>query len=213
MIADHTLVPLVIATANAHKVEEFRGILAGLPVTILSAAEAGIGQEVEETGATLEENARLKAAAYGAAADAAGLRCWILADDSGLMVDALGGEPGVHSNRWAGAVTAADRNRLLLERLRDVPPGPARRARFECAIALRDPTGHEIMATGTLAGQIGLAPTPHPRGGFGYDPIFYLPDRGCMLADLLPAEKDAISHRGRAGQAARAILERALKGG
>ncbi len=199
---------LVLATTNAGKVEEFRNILAGLPMRVVAADEAGLVLDVDETGATFEANARLKAEAYQAEAQAAGVDCWLLADDSGIEVDALGGEPGIYSTRWAGDVDAAGRNRLLLARLVDVPAGPARAARFRCVIALVSPDGRTFIVEGSLEGEIALAPTATPRSGFGYDPIFYLPDRGCTVADLPPGAKDTISHRGRAGAAARAILAR-----
>ena len=200
--------PVVLATTNKGKVAEFRNILAGLPVAVLAADEAGLVLDVDETGTTFEANARLKAEAYHAAAQAAGLRCWILADDSGLEVDALDGAPGVYSTRWAGDTDAEGRNTLLLARLAGVPAGPARAARFRCVIALLAPDGREFVVSGSLEGEIALAPTARPRSGFGYDPIFYLPDRGCTVADLPPGAKDAISHRGLAGAAARAVLER-----
>lgn len=201
-------VPVVLATTNPGKVAEFRHILTGLPGPVLAADEAGLLLDVDETGATFAANARLKAAAYQAAAHAAGLRCWLLADDSGLEVEALGGEPGIYSTRWAGDTDATGRNRLLLARLVGVPAGPARAARFRCVIALIAPDGREFIVEGTLEGEIALAPTATPRSGFGYDPIFYLPDQGCTVADLPPGAKNVISHRGVAGAAARAVLER-----
>src|SRR4051812_39765680 len=177
---------LVLATANPGKVTEFRNILAGLPLPVRAADEAGLALEVEETGATFEANARLKADAYAAAAQAAGLHAWVLADDSGIEVDALGGAPGVHSNRWAGPNTTADqRNALLLERLAGVPDAQ-RTARFHAVIVLRAPDGREFVTHGTVEGRIAHAPTANPVGGFGYDPIFTLPDRGCTMADLPP---------------------------
>jgi XTP/dITP diphosphohydrolase len=196
---------LILATTNADKVCEYRNILTGLPARVQAADEAGLDLDVEETGATFAENALLKARAYGAAAESAGLQAWILADDSGIEVDALDGAPGVYSTRWAGHTDGAGRNRLLLERLAGVPDA-ARAARFRCVIALRAPDGREFLLDGTVEGRIAQAPTTTPRSGFGYDPIFYLPERGCTMADLPPEEKDAISHRGRAGAAARAIL-------
>jgi XTP/dITP diphosphohydrolase len=201
---------LVLATTNPGKIHEFRSILTGLPLPVLGAEEAGLLLDVDETGATFEDNARLKARAYAVAAHAAGLRAWIMADDSGLDVDALGGAPGVQSNRWAGpGTTAAERNRLLLERLAGMAEAQ-RTARFHCVIVLQAPDDREFVTHGTVEGRIANAPTARPIGGFGYDPIFYLPDRGVTMADLGPGEKDAISHRGRAGLAARAILLREL---
>ena len=201
---------VLLATANPGKVRELRSILAGVPARVLAADEAGLSLDVEETGVTFEANARLKVEAYAAAAQAAGLVAWVLADDSGIEIDAMGGAPGVFSNRWAGEnTTAAERNQRVLERLAGVPDAE-RGARFHAVIILRAPDGREFVTHGTVEGRIAPAPTPHPISGFGYDPIFYLPERGCTMADLPPAEKDAISHRGRAGAAARDILLREL---
>src|SRR5438477_197690 len=133
-------------------------------MSVVPAYEVGLDLAVEETGATFAENAQIKARAYAAAARAAALSCWVLADDSGLEVDALGGAPGIHSTRWAGQTDGAGRNRLLLERLAEVPAGPARSARFRCAIALVAPDGREFLTEGTVEGQIARAPTASPRG-------------------------------------------------
>lgn len=201
---------VILATANPGKVREFRSILAGVPARVLAADEAGLQLDVEETGETFEENARLKVDAYAAAAQAAGLYAWVLADDSGIEIDAMDGAPGVYSNRWAGEnTTAAERNQRVLERLAGVPDAQ-RGARFHAVIILRAPDGREFVTHGTVEGRIAHVPTPHPISGFGYDPIFYLPERGCTMADLPAAAKDTISHRGRAGAAARDILRREL---
>ncbi|MFL5733462.1 MAG: non-canonical purine NTP pyrophosphatase [Chloroflexia bacterium] len=128
---------------------------------------------------------------------------WVLGDDSGLEVDAMGGAPGVHSNRWAGPnTTAADRNRLLLERLEGVPD-EERTARFRCVVALISPTGEEYVTEGTVEGRI--AHEPKGSGGFGYDPLFVLPD-GRRMSELTPDEKNLLSHRGIAGAKAAAII-------
>lgn len=186
---------LLIATNNDGKVREYQSILSTLlpDVTLLTLHEAGIEQEVEETGETFEENARLKAVAYAASS---GLP--VIADDSGLAVDAFDGFPGVMSNRWAGEGTsAAERNRLLLTKMAEVPE-EARGARFVCVTICRLPDGREAVSYGEVAGRIG----DEPRGsnGFGYDPIFALPERGVTMAELSSTEKNAISHRGRAAQ-------------
>jgi XTP/dITP diphosphohydrolase len=202
--------PLLLATSNAHKVREYEAILAGLPFRLLTPADLGFTDEVEETGATFLENARLKAAAYRAVAQAGGMDAWVLADDSGIEVEALDGAPGVFSTRWAGPdSTAESRNQLLLERLRDVP-APARGARFRCVIVLLSPAGEEFIGDGALVGRIAFAPRQRPGYGFGYDPIFELPDRGFTVGEIPPAEKDAISHRGQAGRQIRPKLEAAL---
>lgn len=153
---------------------------------------------VEENGDTFAANALLKAQA---AARAAGLLA--LADDSGLEVDALGGAPGVHSARWAGAVNAPARNALLLQRLEGVPDAE-RGARFVSVIAVARPDGAAGLARGELAGRIAQA----PRGGhgFGYDPIFLLPDGARTYAELAPEEKNVVSHRARALASALPLL-------
>lgn len=200
---------VLFATSNPHKVEEVRAILAPLGVEVfgLEALDVEV-PEPEETGATFEENAAIKARAYAAAAG-----CLALADDSGLEVDALGGAPGVHSARFAGVgSTRAERdaanNRLLLERLTGVPDA-RRTARFICVLTLARPDG-TILATarGTMEGVIGHA--PRGRNGFGYDPLLVLPDLGCTSAELEPEAKNARSHRGAATKALAAKLWESL---
>ena len=194
---------LLVATSNPHKIEEFRAILSDIPFEIVSPAALGLTVRVEETGSTFAENAILKAIAY---AEAAGELA--LADDSGLEVDALNGEPGVYSNRWAGeGVTPAERNRLLNERLAGVPD-ERRTARFRCAIAIAGPAplGLYDVVDGTLEGRI--AREPRGSGGFGYDPIFYVPELGKTVGELPDEEKNRISHRGRAAAVALGPLRR-----
>lgn len=189
---------LLVGTGNQHKVEEYRALLAGLPFEARSAAEAGIEVEVEETGETFEANARLKAERYR---DLSGLPA--LADDSGLEVDALNGEPGVHSKRWAGPVSDSQRNAALLARLEGVPT-EGRGARFRCAIALARP-GHEtVVVEGSLEGVI--ASEPRGQFGFGYDPVFFVPSLGRTLGEALPDVKNMLSHRARATAKAREVL-------
>ncbi|MGI8587854.1 MAG: non-canonical purine NTP pyrophosphatase [Chloroflexia bacterium] len=201
---------LLLATTNAHKIAEFRAILAGLPHRLLTLADLGISDDVEETGDSFEANARLKARAYWSLVRERGMRAWVLADDSGLEVDALGGGPGVMSTRWAGPNTTADeRNSLLLARLRDVPPAE-RTARYRCVIVLLDPDGAEFVGVGSLEGRIAAAPRQRHGYGFGYDPIFELPERGLTVGEIPPGEKDAISHRGQAGRQVRAVLGKAV---
>lgn len=185
---------LLIATNNRGKVREYRDILGDLPLELVFPADIGVDLEVEETGATYEENARLKATTF---AQASGLAT--LADDSGLEVDALGGEPGVRSHRYAHG-SDADRYRALLERLEGVPP-EERTARFRCVIVIATPAGETYTCEGICPGVI--LSTPRGAGGFGYDPIFYLPEMGKTMAELAPNEKNRLSHRGRAGQQAR----------
>jgi XTP/dITP diphosphohydrolase len=190
-------VQLLIATNNRGKVREYRDILGDLPLELVFPADMGIDLDVEETGSTYEENARLKAQTF---AEASGLVT--LADDSGLEVDALGGEPGVHSRRYAQG-SDTDRYRVLLEQLQGVPP-EKRTARFRCVIVIVTPAGETYTCEGVCPGVI--ISTPRGEGGFGYDPVFYLPEIGLTMAELAPEEKNRLSHRGRAGQAARPVL-------
>ncbi len=192
----------MLATTNPGKVREFKALLEQYKLvnglTLLTPRDWPERlPEVEETGATFAENARLKAVAL---AQATGLPA--LADDSGLCVDALGGEPGLHSARWAGSgATDASRNALLLERLTEVPP-EERTARCVCAVSLALPSGESVEAEGTCGGVI----LEEPRGanGFGYDPLFLVAQLGRTMAELTEAEKNRISHR---AEALKALLE------
>jgi XTP/dITP diphosphohydrolase len=200
-----TLPQVVLATTNPHKLREFREILADLPAALVSPDDLGLRVDVDETGATFEENAILKAIAY---AEAAGLPA--LADDSGLEIDALGGEPGVYSSRWAGVETTyPERFRILNERLAGVPD-EQRTARYRSAVALAEPAPRGLyqVVEGTVEGRI--AREPRGSGGFGYDPIFYVPELGATFGELPAAEKHRISHRARAAGAARTPLLRLL---
>jgi len=195
--------PLVIASGNAGKVREFAALLAGLGLEIRPQPE---GLEVEETGLTFAENARLKAIAVARASG-----CWALADDSGLAVDALDGAPGVHSARYA----ASDPERIarLLAALAvangqraAVGLAPQRSARFTAALALADPSGNlRLEVEGHCPGEI--LETPRGSGGFGYDPVFLVPETGLSFAEMDKATKARIGHRGRAF----ALLEPGLR--
>ncbi|HEX2036890.1 MAG TPA: RdgB/HAM1 family non-canonical purine NTP pyrophosphatase [Chloroflexota bacterium] len=197
---------LLLATTSPAKQAELRQILAGLPLTLVTPGQLGLALEVEETGETFAANAILKAEAF---AHASGLAA--LADDSGLEIDALGGAPGVRSHRYAGPqATDADRIALVLRKLEGVPD-EARTARFRCVMALATRQGVLGTVEGICEGRI--ARQPRGEGGFGYDPIFFLPDRGRTMAELLPKEKHAVSHRGRAGRAAYSLIEAWLAGG
>lgn len=192
---------LLIATHNRGKLREYKELFAGLPFELLTLDDLGIREEAEESGATLAENAQLKAEHY---ARRSGLVT--LADDSGLEVDALGGEPGVHSKRYAGDDKSdAERNHYLLSKMQEVPSG-SRGARFRCAIAIADRDGRTWSSEGTCEGEIAF----EPRGefGFGYDPLFILREAGMRMAELPTAEKNRISHRARAAKGAREILSR-----
>jgi len=197
---------LLIATTNAHKLEEYSAIFAGLPIALRSLRDVGITDDVDETGTTFAANAQLKAEFY---AEKSGLAT--LADDSGLEVAALGGEPGVRSARYAGpGATDADRINLLLKNLASVP-FHERLARFVCAIAITKPGGPLEMVEGTVSGVI----ESEPRGshGFGYDPVFYVLDEDKTMAELPPERKNQISHRAVASKGAREIIERWLAEG
>ena len=196
---------LVIATTNRHKLDEFREIYADLPYTLLSPADLGVVVEVEETGTTFAANAVLKALAC---AEATGLLS--LADDSGIEIDALGGEPGVYSARWAGVETPyPERFRLLNERLGDTP-NEARTARYRCAIAIARPAPRGLydVVEGAFEGRI--AREARGSGGFGYDPIFFVPERGVTVGEMTAEEKHSMSHRARAANAARPALAHLL---
>lgn len=195
---------LLIATHNRGKLMEYQELLGELDIELLTLDDVGIQEDVEETGATFEENARLKADAY---ARTSGLLT--LADDSGLEVDALGGEPGVYSKRYAGdGKSDAERNEYLLEKLSAVPEAE-RTARFRCVIVIADAQGHTWVTEGTCEGEIAF----EPRGtnGFGYDPIFVVAGAKRHLAEFSSGEKNRISHRGRAAVNAREILRARLQ--
>lgn len=196
---------LVLATRNPKKIEEIKALLAGVPARILSLCDFPDIPETAETGATFAENAELKARAAALAAGRIAL-----ADDSGLEVDALGGEPGVYSNRFAGP-EASDRDKYMhvLELLEGVAD-ERRTARFRAAVAVSTPEGETVVVEGTCEGRI--ARESKGEHGFGYDPIFYLPGLGKTMAELSREEKNRISHRGKALQAAKAILQGMLGG-
>jgi XTP/dITP diphosphohydrolase len=198
---------ILIASNNRGKLEEIRALLKDLPLTLIIPADIHLDLDVEERGLTYAENAALKAAAF---ADATGLIS--LADDSGLEVDALNGAPGLHSARFSPHphATDADRRRRLLDALRECPPPWLARFRCTVAIASHDP-GTEIQFTeGICEGEI----IPEERGqrGFGYDPIFLIPEFGKTMAELTLEEKNRVSHRARAIFAARPRLLTMLQG-
>ena len=188
---------VLFATSNEHKVGEVRAILAPLGISVRSLSDVSEApDEPVEDGATFEDNARLKARYY---ASALGVTC--IAEDSGLEVDALGGAPGVYSARYSGEEGPRARrdqanNEKLLRELASVPT-ERRQARFVCVASVSDPTGRILAeARGTYEGII--ATEARGTGGFGYDPLLFLPDRGCTSAELSPEEKHARSHRGQA---------------
>ena len=193
---------LLIATTNPGKVREYQKLLDGFICELVSLPDVGITHDVAETGTTYEENAVLKAREY---ATLSGLLT--LADDSGLEVDALNGRPGVYSARYAPDSPA--RIRKLLDELVDVPD-ERRQARFQCVIALAQPTGPVDVTTGTCEGWI--AHEARGTHGFGFDPVFFMPEQQATMAELPEDLKNTISHRARAAQKMRPILERILSG-
>ncbi len=190
---------LLVATNNLHKLEEYRSLLEGLPVALRSLRDEGIDMEVEETGSTFEDNASIKARTY---ASLSGLLT--VADDSGLEVASLGDEPGVYSSRYAGpGADDEQRTKYLLAKMKDIP-WEQREARFRCIIAIAQPGRDLLLCEGRCDGIIALE--PRGENGFGYDPVFYLPDLGLTMAELPPSRKNAISHRAMAARKARLIL-------
>ena len=194
---------VLIATTNEGKLREVRQILAGLPAQLTGLADHPPLPEPVENAATLQGNAVLKALHYARLGG-----CWTLADDSGLEVDALHGAPGVHSARFAGPQCRdAANNAKLVQALSSVPP-ERRTARFRCVVALADPFKVVATASGALEGRI-IDP-PRGKNGFGYDPHFFVPQFGMTTAEMDPAQKNLISHRGQAFRALRPTLERHL---
>lgn len=193
----------VLASHNKKKMAEMRAILSELGVEILSQADVGVDIEPEETGTTFEENARIKAEAI---MQATGLPA--IADDSGLVVDALNGEPGVYSARYGGeGLDDTGRWQLLLKNM----AGKKDRAcRFVSVVCCAFPDGSQIMTRGECHGVV--AEGPRGEGGFGYDPVFWLPEKGKSMAELSPEEKNSISHRGNALRVFKEELEKKLNG-
>lgn len=208
---------IIFATGNAGKMKEIREILNGTGWNVLSLKDAGIDAEIEENGTTFEENAKIKAE---------GIRNWclengipgcsgisakeiiVLADDSGLEIDYLNKEPGIYSARYAGTNTSYDiKNSLLLSRMKGVPD-KQRTARFVCAVAAVFPNGDKEVVRGTMEGCIGYEIAG--ANGFGYDPIFFLPEYGCTSAELALEKKNELSHRGEALRMMRQIMEKKL---
>ncbi len=182
---------LIFATGNENKMKEIRMILGDLDYEIVSMKEAGISADIVEDGKTFEENAIIKATAISKLSG-----CLVLADDSGLEVDYMDKMPGIYSARWMGEDTSYRiKNKAIIDKLEGVPD-EKRTARFVCAIAAAFPDGRVITKRGTIEGIIGYE--ERGENGFGYDPIFFLPEYGKTTAELSPEEKNQISHRGRA---------------
>ena len=191
---------IVFATGNAHKMIEIRQILEDLGMPVISMKEVGVDPEIIEDGTTFEENALIKAREVAKLLP----NDIVLADDSGLEVDALNKEPGIYSARYAGENTSYEiKNQLILDRVKDVPE-EKRTARFACAVAAVFPDGTEKVVRENMEGRIAYESAG--ANGFGYDPIFYLPEYGCTSAELSPEDKNAISHRGEALRRIREVL-------
>lgn len=190
---------IVFATGNEGKMREIRSILSDLGLPVLSMKEAGVSPEIEENGATFGENAEIKARAVWE--QTGGI---VLADDSGLVVDYLGGEPGIYSARYLGEDTSYEvKNRTIIDRLKEARE-EERSARFVCNIAAVLPDGSVLHTEETMEGRI--AGEPAGSGGFGYDPILWLPEFGKTSAEITMDEKNRISHRGKALRAMREAL-------
>ncbi len=206
---------IVFATGNKDKMKEIRRILGDLDAEILSMKEAGVFEDVVEDGTTFTENAAIKASAIYKLLEEkdpeAAKETVVLADDSGLEVDFLGGEPGIYSARYLGKDTPyTEKNRIIIERLKDAE-GEERSARFVCAIAACLPGGKMLGTLGKMEGRIGYEIAG--ENGFGYDPIFFLPEYGKTSAEISADEKNAISHRGKALREMEKLLREAFEDG
>lgn len=192
---------IVFATGNEGKMREIRQIMKGIDVELLSMKEAGIEADIIEDGESFAENAVIKAKAVAEKTNHI-----VLADDSGLEIDYLNKEPGIYSARYAGVDTSYDiKNNLLLSRLEGVPD-EKRTARFVCAVAAAFPDGDTEVVRGTIEGRIGYG--IKGNNGFGYDPIFFVPEYNCTTAEMEPELKNELSHRGRALRSMREIMEK-----
>lgn len=198
---------IVFATGNENKMKEIRMILQDLGMEILSMKEAGVDVDIVEDGASFEENAEIKARAVARVLT----NDIVLADDSGLEIDYLDKAPGIYSARFAGEDTSYDiKNNILLDRMEGVPD-EERTARFVCAVAAVFPDGTVDAVRETIEGRVAYEPAGD--NGFGYDPIFYVPEYGCTTAQMSPEQKNELSHRGKALRSMRAILKEKLDGG
>lgn len=194
---------IIFATGNEGKMKEVRMILKELDIPVLSLKEAGIIADIDENGKTFAENAVIKATEIQKLTDAV-----VLADDSGLEIDYLNKEPGIYSARYMGEDTSYDiKNAAILERMDGVPE-EKRTARFVCAIAAALPDGTVLTSEGVMEGKISHEIAG--ENGFGYDPIFYLPEYGCTSAEITPEQKNEISHRGKALMQMKELLKKYL---
>ena len=201
---------IIFATGNQNKMKEIRMILQDLGMEILSMKEAGVFLDVEENGTTFEENALIKATAIAELPEVKAMDAVVLANDSGLEIDYLDKAPGIRSARYAGTDTSYDiKNSLILSLLKGVPD-EERTARFVCAIGAVFPDGTKEVVRGTMEGRIAYEIAG--GNGFGYDPIFYLPEYGCTSAELSPEKKNELSHRGEGLRLMRKVMEEKLCG-
>ena len=197
---------LIFATGNKDKMAEIREIMDDLGFTVSSMKEEGIESDPEENGETFEENSLIKARAVHEVLVEKGIEAIVLADDSGLVIDCLNGEPGIYSARYLGRdTTYEEKNKNMIERV-NATKDKDRTARFVCAVAAVFPDGREKVVTGKIEGTIAFKPSGNK--GFGYDPIFYVPSLGCTTADIPCEQKNTISHR---GNALRLMKEELLK--
>ena len=201
---------IIFATGNKNKMKEIRMILSDLGMEILSMKEAGVETDIVEDGKSFEENALIKARAIAQLEKVKAMDAVVLADDSGLEIDYLNKEPGIYSARYAGTDTSYDiKNSLLLSRMKGVPD-EERTARFVCAIAAVFPNGEEAVVRGTMEGRVAYEICG--ANGFGYDPIFWLPEYHCTSAELDPEKKNELSHRGEGLRKMREIMKEKLCG-
>lgn len=200
---------IIFATGNADKMREIQMIMADLGLGIQSMKEAGIDMEIAENGTTFEENAMIKASAISQELKTRNVQAIVLADDSGLEIDYLDKAPGVYSARYMGEDTPYSvKNANLIKQLEGVPD-EKRTARFVCVIAAVFPDGSSYTTRATIEGRIGYE--ERGQNGFGYDPIFFLPEYGMYSAELAPEEKNRISHRGKALEEMKRVLKRAAE--
>lgn len=196
---------IIVATGNEHKMQELRQMLDGLEVELISMKEAGITADIVENGTTFEENAKIKAKTISKLTGEI-----VIADDSGLEIDYLGGEPGIYSARYMGEDTSYEvKNQNLIDRVKDAV-GEERSARFVCAMVAVLPDGKVLTTRGTIEGVI--AKEPVGENGFGYDPIVFVPEYGMTTAQMSSEQKNAISHRGKAMRALKEALKKELEG-
>lgn len=200
---------IIFATGNADKMREIQMIMADLGLGIQSMKEAGIDMEIAENGTTFEENAMIKASAIAQELKTRNVQAIVLADDSGLEIDYLDKAPGVYSARYMGEDTPYSvKNANLIKQLEGVPD-EKRTARFVCVIAAVFPDGSSYTTRAAIEGRIGYE--ERGQNGFGYDPIFFLPEYGMYSAELVPEEKNRISHRGKALEEMKRVLKRAAE--